>query len=159
MGNSDLAPTPRVYAGFWRRLAACLLDGLLLALPLLAFTLLAVIAWKASSSRASSDVRLLAVPVAWLVTLVFALWFYFAVSESSSRQATLGKRVFGIYVTDIEGRRLALGRSTCRTLAKYISSLTLGIGYALCGFTPKKQALHDLIANSLVLRSTSPVGP
>jgi uncharacterized RDD family membrane protein YckC len=152
MATSELALAPPVYAGFWRRLGACLFDGLLLAVPVLVFTLVAVIAWKATSSRSSSDVRLLAVPVAWLLALVFAIWLYFAVSESSSRQATVGKRVFGIYVTDVDGRRLTLGRSTCRILAKYISSLTLGIGYLLCGFTPKKQALHDLITNSLVLR-------
>jgi uncharacterized RDD family membrane protein YckC len=72
--------------------------------------------------------------------------------ESSSWQATLGKKLMGLYVTDIEGQRLSLGRATWRTFAKYLSSITAGIGYLMCGFTEKKQALHDMVANCLVLR-------
>lgn len=39
-----------------------------------------------------------------------------------------------------------------RNLAKYLSNLTMGIGHLMCGFTIKKQALHDLLAGCLVLR-------
>jgi uncharacterized RDD family membrane protein YckC len=81
-----------------------------------------------------------------------ATWLYFALMESSSWQATLGKKMLGLCVTDLGGNRLTLGRATGRTFAKYLSSTTAGVGYLLCGFTKKKQALHDIVANCLVLR-------
>lgn len=57
-----------------------------------------------------------------------------------------------LYVTDIVGKRLWLSRATDRTFAKYLSSITAGIGYLMRGFTPKKQALHDMAASCAVLR-------
>lgn len=57
-----------------------------------------------------------------------------------------------MYVTDTEGRRLTLSRAAGRTLAKCLSTLTVGAGYALCAFTSKKQTLHDMIAKCLVMR-------
>jgi uncharacterized RDD family membrane protein YckC len=86
------------------------------------------------------------------LTITFLASFYFAVMESSPLQGTVGKKVLGLYVSDIDGRRLTLGRAIGRTLAKFLSSMTLGIGYIMCGFTRKKQALHDMIAGCLVLR-------
>ena len=81
------------------------------------------------------------------------VWLYFALMESSAWQATLGKKVLGLYVTDLEGRRLGFGRATGRYFAKAISNFTLLIGYVIAGFTKKKQALHDIIAGCLVLRN------
>jgi uncharacterized RDD family membrane protein YckC len=72
--------------------------------------------------------------------------------ESSNWQATPGKRVMKIYVTDLYGNRLTFGRAALRNLAKFISSLTFLVGYLIAGFTEKKQALHDLISSCLVLR-------
>jgi len=79
-------------------------------------------------------------------------WLYFSLMESSAWQATLGKKALGLTVTDLEGRRISFGRATGRYFAKIISSLILFIGYIMAGFTEKKQALHDLIAGTLVLR-------
>lgn len=86
------------------------------------------------------------------IVIIVATWLYFAVMESSPWQATLGKKLLGLHVTDLNGQRLTLGRATGRTLAKYLSSMTMGIGYLLCGFTERKQALHDVVAKCLVLR-------
>jgi uncharacterized RDD family membrane protein YckC len=79
-------------------------------------------------------------------------WLYFSLMESSSWQATLGKKALGLTVTDLEGRRISFGRATGRYFAKIISTLILCIGYMMAGFTEKKQALHDMIAGTLVLR-------
>jgi uncharacterized RDD family membrane protein YckC len=68
-------------------------------------------------------------------------WLYDACLESSRFQATLGKQAIGIKVTDLEGRRIS-----------FLSSLTLGIGYIMAGITEKKQALHDIIAETLALK-------
>ena len=79
-------------------------------------------------------------------------WLYFALLESSTRQATLGKQALGLYVTDTEGQRLSFVKATLRYFGKIISSLTIGIGYIMAAFTARKQALHDFIAGTLVLR-------
>jgi uncharacterized RDD family membrane protein YckC len=72
--------------------------------------------------------------------------------ESSAWQGTLGKKALGLTVTDLEGRRISFGRATGRYFAKIISTLILCIGYMMAGFTERKQALHDMIAGTLVLR-------
>jgi len=87
------------------------------------------------------------------VTIV-TTWLYFAGMESSPWRATLGKKLLGLYVTDIKGQRLSLIRATGRTFAKYLSAATAGVGYLLCGFTEKKQTLHDMVTSCVVLRGS-----
>jgi uncharacterized RDD family membrane protein YckC len=72
--------------------------------------------------------------------------------ESSSWQATLGKKALGMEVTDMEGRRIGFGRATGRTFGKIISAFILYIGFLMAAFTEKKQALHDMIAGCLVIK-------
>ena len=93
------------------------------------------------------DIAVSWVFASWLVIP----WLYWALMESFSKQATLGKRALGILVTDIEGRRISFGRATVRYWAKIISSLTLLIGFIIAGFTSRKQALHDIISGCLVV--------
>ena len=71
--------------------------------------------------------------------------------ESSAKQATLGKLALAIKVTDLNGNRISFGRASGRYFAKIISGLIFCIGYIIAGFTEKKQALHDMIANCLVV--------
>ena len=73
--------------------------------------------------------------------------------ESSHLQATLGKMALSLQVTDLEGRRITFAKATGRFFAKYLSVLTLGIGYLMAAFTERKQALHDIIAGTLVVRT------
>jgi uncharacterized RDD family membrane protein YckC len=80
---------------------------------------------------------------------------YYSLLESSAWQGTLGKKALGLAVTDLEGRRISFGRAVGRWFAKIISSLTLLIGYIMAGFTAKKQALHDMIAGTLVIKQIS----
>jgi len=142
---ADFAKTESVvYAGFWLRLVAALLDVLAMYMPF-GFALLVVMVVTKLVNREGYDpvvMFLLASPMA----LIVGTWLYFALMESSPWQATLGKKLLGLYVTDLQGQRLTLGRATGRTLAKYLSVMTAGIGYLLCGFTERKQALHDVVA-------------
>jgi uncharacterized RDD family membrane protein YckC len=85
----------------------------------------------------------------------FMGWLYWAVLESSPWRATLGKKLFGIEVADLNGRRLSFARATGRHFAKNISLLILGIGFLMAGFTAKKQAFHDILAGCLVVRKNS----
>jgi uncharacterized RDD family membrane protein YckC len=77
-------------------------------------------------------------------------WVYYAGFESSHLGATPGKWMLGIYVTDMEGRRISFARASGRYFGKIISGIVLGIGYMMAGFTEKFQALHDMIAECLV---------
>jgi uncharacterized RDD family membrane protein YckC len=87
----------------------------------------------------------------WAVGVVIQL-LYFAYFESSEKQATFGKQALGLIVTDTNGDRITFVKGIVRYLAKIVSGLTLLIGYLIQPFTEKKQALHDMIAGTLVFK-------
>ena len=131
-----------MYAGFWNRLAAALLDLLVLLVPtFLVPIVVALITGPKSKASMAAD-----------LSIVLLYWLYFAGMESSRRRATLGKAAFGICVVDMEGNRIGFMRATGRLLAKILSLITLGIGFLMAGIMPRKQALHDIIASSLVVK-------
>ena len=72
--------------------------------------------------------------------------------ESSLAQATIGKLFIGIYVTDMDGDRLAFSRASIRYWLKYLTIFTFLIGFLISAFTKKKQTVHDMIVKSLVLK-------
>jgi len=103
------------YAGFWRRVAAFLLDGILITAAL------GILAAPSGCGAAGLSNR----PSSFEVSPCFgglfhtvAAWLYFALLESSSLQATLGKQVLGIVVTDLYGRRVSFARATARHFRK-----------------------------------------
>jgi uncharacterized RDD family membrane protein YckC len=145
------AEAPAVYAGFWLRSAAALIDALAMFIPFCIVAFIMVVIFKLASAAKGYDPALVILAV-WPLVMIVMTSFYFAFLESSPWQATLGKMALRLYVSDLEGHRLTLKRAMGRTVAKYLSSLTLGVGYIICGFTEKKQALHDMIASCLVLR-------
>jgi uncharacterized RDD family membrane protein YckC len=146
-GESMAAMTgTTTYAGFWRRFVAWLLDGLLLSVVTLPFTL------QFGSDAAAEAARTSA---AGTISTVVG-WLYYALMESSAKQATVGKMALGIIVTDLEGRRLGFGRATGRYFAKILSALILGIGFLMVAFTARKQGLHDILAGTLVVKGQAP---
>jgi uncharacterized RDD family membrane protein YckC len=150
--------TTSLYAGFWRRFWAYLLDGLILfVISGFVYTLVFVIAF--SVLHRFNGISPLYIDNAYYgdtVGHVFSFvvpWLYYAFMESSTKQATLGKMAFEIYVTDLEGNRIAFARATARYFCMiFISGITLGIGYVMAGLTVRRQALHDKITECLVLR-------
>jgi uncharacterized RDD family membrane protein YckC len=138
------------YAGFLRRWGAIILDGLIAsAVMFVAAIALAMLFALGGGLQTDEDVD--AVTGLAYIGGFFAQWLYFAFMESSSWQATLGKRALGIIVTDENGNRLTFGRATGRYWAKFLSYFILMIGFLMAAFTPKKQALHDMVANTLVV--------
>jgi uncharacterized RDD family membrane protein YckC len=135
-----------LYAGFWWRFVAALIDGLIIWVGSIAVGM--SIAALGVIGNYSDD---LGTGLLGLADIA-GVWLYFALQESSSRQATIGKRCCGIVVTDLGGNRISFGRATGRYFGKFISSLTLMIGYMMAGWTRRKQALHDIMAECLVLR-------
>lgn len=137
-----------VYAGFWRRVAAVILDGLILSIVEVPLNIgmMGANAWAENPSRASA--------VSTLSTLIS--WLYYSLMESSAKQATVGKMALGIVVTDLGGQRITFARATGRYFAKILSALIIGIGFLMAAFTEKKQALHDLLASTLVVKGVAP---
>ena len=137
------------YAGFWLRFAAAILDGIILyILGSIAGFIVGLIIGILSLGN---DPTTLAALLGGLVGLIVG-WLYHALQESSSYQATLGKRAVGIVVTDLDGQRISFGTATGRHFAKILSGLILLIGYIMAAFTEKKQALHDIMAGTLVVK-------
>jgi uncharacterized RDD family membrane protein YckC len=127
------------YAGFWKRLLASLIDGILMFIPILPLYILILV-----------DPRIIYFLIFYPLGLLLP-WLYFAIMESSSRQATLGKMALGIVVTDTQGRQISFARATGRYFGKIISCLILYIGYLMIAFTQRKQGLHDIMAECLVV--------
>ena len=78
-------------------------------------------------------------------------WLYFALMESSPKQATVGKLACGLVVTDLSGQRINFGKASGRYFAMIPSALILGIGFLMCLWTQRKQCLHDIMAGCLVV--------
>lgn len=142
----------QTYAGFWIRVAAYLVDALLLSLIFLplGFVLGFVIALSNGSGSDNEPAFALVGEVLRLFSVVTG-WLYFAWLESSSWQATVGKRVCGLRVTDLNGNRISFGKATGRYFAKILSGIILFIGFIMIAFSDKKQGLHDQLAGTLVL--------
>ncbi len=145
------------YAGFWRRLGAFLIDAMLLAVAMAAVGWLGLPIYQRHESAVgmadgsfSASFNVDYNPFGMVIG-VLLWWLYFALLESSRRQATLGKLALAIRVTTLDGRRIGFWRATGRTIAKYLSAVILMIGFIMAGFTRRKQALHDLIAGTLVV--------
>jgi len=94
---------------------------------------------------------MMAAPTVGGLTGIIVGWLYFALQECSAQQATLGKRALGIKVTDANGLRIGFGRATGRFFGKILSGLIFAIGFMLAGWTERKQALHDMLAGTLVV--------
>ena len=137
------------YAGFWRRFAAYFLDCLIILITSLiiggVFGFMSVYI-LGTTIGFYGIFELFANILGILIT-----WLYFAFMESSAKQATYGKRLLKIKVTDLNGQPLSFGKASGRHFGKLLSAILLFIGFLMAGFTSKKQALHDMMAGCLVV--------
>ncbi|MBI1799930.1 MAG: RDD family protein [Candidatus Eisenbacteria bacterium] len=155
-GPMVVVPPSRPYAGFWRRFVAFVIDGLILSFVTIPINLVLhvpMFGWMNGDDVSFEELMaLFSASLTALVIKAAAGWLYFAILESSRLQGTLGKLALNIQVTDLEGRRISFARATGRHFGKIVSSLTLLIGYLMQLFTQRRQALHDLMAGTLVQR-------
>jgi uncharacterized RDD family membrane protein YckC len=152
--------TYKNYAGFWKRVGAAIIDSMLLSI--ISGVCVTIIIMVLGGAMMLSTVGMNGLgAVSYGVTMAFAVftfgsilnWLYFTLMESSAKQATLGKMALGIVVTDDAGARISFARANVRYWSKFLSALFLCVGYMMAGFTAKKQALHDLVASTLVVDS------
>jgi uncharacterized RDD family membrane protein YckC len=147
-----------VYAGFWWRFLAYMIDYLILLVPnLIVRTALFSVAHVnvLPVARRSPFFMLQLTSAAGLAEQA-VYWLYYALMESSQTQATIGKMICGLQVIDERGARIGFGRATGRYFGKILSGMILAIGYIMAGFTQRKQALHDIMAGTLVIRKNLP---
>jgi uncharacterized RDD family membrane protein YckC len=163
-------------AGFWKRYVAYFIDVLIVYI---AIEILGTLFFSGDSSselqQATALTKALMNPQAltqdlrpmleqtqtllWQSTLFSGVAYlvlgglYFALMESSATQATIGKRLIGIKVTDVQGRRIGFGRALARFFAASLSWLSMNLGHALAAWTPERRALHDYIAGTRVENS------
>jgi uncharacterized RDD family membrane protein YckC len=143
-----------IWAGFWLRFCAYVIDAIItgIAGAVVGFIVGFLIgATMGAGGSTQQSIEVTAGLVGRLLSIVMT-WLYFAMMESSSRQATLGKMALGLVVTDMNGARISFGRATGRHFAKIISVLTIFIGYMMAGFTERRQGLHDILAGTLVIK-------
>lgn len=134
-----------LYAGFWKRFVAVIIDGILLNAVCFVIGFMMGLVWGYLGGDEG------AIGVYSSLFGIALGWLYYAILESSTVRATVGKMALGIVVTDLYGEQLSFGRATGRHFAKIISSIILMIGFIMAGFTQRKQALHDIIAGTLVV--------
>lgn len=151
------------YAGFWKRTVAFMIDSVVLTIPtvlglaLLMYNHAASLAPLLAEKNADTPENLAAALGLYAgifvfeVTIFLFYLLYNACMESSSWQATLGKKCMGIKVIDQHGKRLSFWRATGRTFGKWISSMILYIGFLMAGTTARKQGLHDFMCSTFVV--------
>jgi uncharacterized RDD family membrane protein YckC len=145
------------YGGFWLRVVAYIIDAILIGIVTsvvgsvlgLDNGMGALLTGDMEAAAASGGTG------ANLVSLAIGI-AYFAGMESSSMQATLGKKALGMVVTDVNGNRISFLRGVGRYLAKILSALILLIGFIMVAFTERKQGLHDMLAGTLVYKGHPP---
>jgi len=141
-----------VYAGFWKRFAAWFIDSIVVGL---ASVVIAVPIGLIAALLPGNDVEslldssafdALGQVISWVVSAWYFGWMY-----ASSHQASLGKMAVGIKVVRGNGEALSFWRGFWRTFAQFLSGLILLIGYIMAAFTERRQALHDMICDTLVV--------
>jgi uncharacterized RDD family membrane protein YckC len=131
-GSDLFAAEPVVYGSFWERFAAYFIDSLILIIPNVFFTY-----------GMGGVGNLLSIAMSWL---------YFALQESGQTQATLGKKAMGLKVINEQGQQISFGQASGRHFGRILSALILCIGYLMMLWDPKKQTLHDKMANTYVAK-------
>lgn len=158
------------YAGFWIRVVAAIIDGILLTIvaQAISFFLVAPVAPPPDFSDLDQLVEYVnaAMPAQQIILATVLAWGYFALQESSAAQATLGKRALGLRVAGADGTRLNFAKASLRAWPIFVPNAAWLLGSAVgmlvgllalvavvtVAFTSRKQGLHDMMAGAVVVR-------
>ncbi|HBB94776.1 MAG TPA: RDD family protein [Blastocatellia bacterium] len=139
------------YAGLWWRVLAYLIDGVIFSVVFFPLGILVGVALVSGGADQNSPI----LPGIRITLNGFELlvgWLYYAFLESSPWQGTIGKKLVGLRVTDLNGNRISFARATGRYFGGVLSAMICFVGFLMVAFTEKKQGLHDIMAGTLVLR-------
>jgi uncharacterized RDD family membrane protein YckC len=144
------------YAGFWIRVVAGLLDNIILFIAFI-FVLslyigLALLIYGQRFYPQQTDNFIIIILMFVLIATNILYYLYFALLQSSVWQATIGMKVCGLKITDCDLKRVRFWRAMGREICTILSGFILYIGYFMIAFTKKKQGLHDMIAETYVVK-------
>ena len=138
------------YASFGQRFVAVIIDGIILYIFQMIIGL--AMGFGMMNDPAMFEDGIPTTFYIYYLIIIVGQVAYYAVLESGEKQATFGKQAMGIVVTDVKGNRITTLNAVGRYFAKIPSAMILLIGYLMQPFTEKKQALHDMIAGTLVYK-------
>lgn len=141
------------YVGFWFRVIASIVDAIIVQVGsyFIVFPLAFTLGISMAGTSSLEEVQLVGEGLGVIIGILLQ-WLYFTVLESSSWQATPGKKIFGFKVTDMNGQKIGFGKANARYWSKIISAFILMIGFLMVAFTKRKQGLHDIIAGTLIVK-------
>lgn len=156
MGEAVVNGGEIVYAGFWKRVAAYFIDSLIVGMVggVIAMVIGMVLGIGMAGLGGGSDAMGAGFIAIQLLTNLISIGLsaaYYAGFHASSGKATLGKMAVGIKVVRSNGERITIARGIGRYFAAMLSGLILCIGYLMAAFTERKQGLHDMICDTLVV--------
>ena len=121
----------QIYAGFWQRFLAGIIDSIILIVI---------------------EVILIFIPIIGWILSLFVTWLYFAIQHSSTKQATFGMRALDIKITNENHGKIGFWRATGNFYLTVISALVFFIGFLMIAFTSRKQGFHNLISRTLCIK-------
>lgn len=145
LGFTYTKTAPQYFASFDQRLLASVIDYFLITIGY-AFLVLVSFAFISGKTERISAI------VIGLPLIPLAKFIYGSIAEAGIKQATIGKALLDIKVTDLKGNRISLENSYGRNAAKILSVLPVFFGYLYSFLNRKQQCFHDLIANTLVVK-------
>ena len=150
--------TVNTFGGFWIRFVAYFIDGLVLMVPVSILCAILIVVVGVSWDEDEENQAVIIAGIFGVAAILIVIsWLYEALMTSSERGATLGKMALGLRIVRADGARLSFGRATARHFLKTMITplVPLGIGYLLAAFTDRKRALHDIMADTLVIKRTA----
>lgn len=140
--------TPARPAGFWIRLVAFVIDGVVIMLAQFLLGFIAALRWGADvESRAGFQSGVVA------FTFVFAVAYPTALHAVAGQ--TIGKMLVGVRVVGLNGERLPLGTALLRAIVHWVALVfAFGLGHLMAGLRQDRRALHDLLAGSRAERTS-----
>jgi uncharacterized RDD family membrane protein YckC len=144
-------PAPGLtYAGFWIRVVAVLIDSVLLGIIFFIGSRLFV------KGIDYGNGNIVITEGQWFWSLWGVISFLYLPVTWAWLGETIGHRMLGMEIRRVEdGQRPGIGQIIVRWIGYYISALIILIGFIIAAFDPRKQGLHDKIANTLVVRKVA----
>jgi len=145
LGFSFQKTAPQYFAAFDLRLLASVIDHFFIFVIYCLVILISFVFVEGKDQRIMAF--LIPLPSIFIIKLIYGSF-----AEASKRQATIGKRLVNIKVTDLEGTRVSFGRSLIRNLSKILSVIPVFFGYFYSFLNKKNQCWHDVAADTLVIK-------
>ena len=129
--NYKKLPVNKIYAGFWHRLLAYIIDFIILVVVYFVLGMIPVIGW---------------------IIGIFFGWLYFAIQHSSTKKSTIGMRALDIAIVDENHNKIGFWRATANYFIVAISIVFIFIGLLMIAFTSRKQGFHNIITRTIHLK-------